>query len=124
MRNVKQKGSKPELAVRHMLHSLGYRFRLHRKDYPGTPDIVLPKYRTVVFVHGCFWHGHDCRKGKLPATRRKFWKTKITKNKARDVDVTKALEGMGYQVLVVWECQLKDKEALAAYFRERLPKEN
>ncbi|MAG98614.1 MAG: very short patch repair endonuclease, partial [Rhodospirillaceae bacterium] len=77
MRRVRQRNTGPEMVVRKLLHAIGYRFRLHRKGLPGSPDIVLPKYRAVIFVHGCFWHGHGCRKGRLPSTRRDFWRAKI-----------------------------------------------
>lgn len=113
MGRIRGKDTSPELAVRSTLHSMGYRFRLHRKDLPGKPDIVLPKYQAVVFVHGCFWHGHDCRKGKsVPGTNIVFWKTKITKNVARDRQNTAKLEGMGWRVLVVWECEVFNGDVL------------
>ena len=113
MRQVRSKDTKPELRVRRVLHRAGYRFRLHRKDLPGTPDIVLPRYRIAIFVHGCFFHGHhDCRRAKLPSTRRDFWKAKIASNRARDEAATTALAAFGYQVVTLWECQLKNDDAI------------
>ena len=104
---IKGRNTKPEILVRQMLHRLGFRFRLHRKDLPGTPDIVLPKYRTAIFVSGCFWHGHDCPRGKRPADNADFWNTKIDKNIQRDERTRKELEGLGWRVLVIWTCSLK-----------------
>jgi DNA mismatch endonuclease (patch repair protein) len=113
MRAVKPKDTKPELAVRRALHALGFRFRLHRRDLPGSPDIVLPRHRAVVLVHGCFWHQHDgCRHGVLPRTRRRYWRPKLRRNVARDAEVATALAALGWRVLVVWECELRDDGAL------------
>ena len=113
MRKVRGRNTKPEVMVRCLLHRLGYRFRLHRRDLPGSPDIVLPKYKTVVFVHGCFWHGHSCRKGTLrPVTNAEFWARKIDGNIQRDQRNYAALRELGWRVLVVWQCQLKDGEWL------------
>jgi len=110
MARFKGKDTKPELLVRRALHAKGYRFRLHRRDLPGSPDIVLPRHRTVVFVHGCFWHQHEgCSIGRLPRTRQEFWAEKFRKNKERDVRTKAALEGLGWQVLTVWECEAKAK---------------
>jgi len=103
----------PELLIRSMLHRLGYRFRLHRKDLPGTPDLVFPVRRTAVFVHGCFWHGHDCSRGRLPSSNVPFWERKIGKNKQRDDRVQKVLRKQGWKVLVVWQCETKDHAGLA-----------
>lgn len=108
MARVKNKNTAPEITVRRMLHRLGYRFRLHRRDLPGNPDIVLPRFRSVIFVHGCFWHGHDCRRGKRPATHTEFWNTKLDRNIERDQANRKLLKGLDWRVLVVWECQTKD----------------
>ena len=110
MSRVKTKGTKPELVVRSALHRLGYRYRLHRKDLPGKPDLVFPSRHKAIFVHGCFWHGHDCSRGKLPQTNEEFWKTKIDKNKARDEGVIKTLQSLGWEVLVVWECEIRGDE--------------
>lgn len=107
MSRVRQKHTKPEMVVRRLLHSLGYRFRLHRRDLPGTPDIVLPRLRTAIFVNGCFWHGHNCRAGSLPSTNVEFWTEKRRRNVERDVQKTLLLEANGWLVLVIWECETK-----------------
>ena len=113
MRRVQGENTTPERKVRSLLHRLGYRFRLHRKDLPGSPDIVLPKYRTAIFVHGCFWHRHDCKRGqRFPSTNTGYWSRKFTRNVDRDREKTAQLEGAGWQVMVVWECELRDVEAL------------
>ena len=121
MAHVKGSNTKPELTVRKLLHRQGFRFRLHRKDLPGRPDIVLPKFRTVVFVHGCFWHGHDqCRKGKLrPKRNAEFWSKKLDGNKARDRSVRADLEKLGWNVIVVWQCEMK-AEDLAARLTQQI----
>jgi DNA mismatch endonuclease, patch repair protein len=117
MAAVKSQNTKPELAVRRLLHAAGYRFRLHRKDMPGTPDIVLPKFRTVVFVHGCFWHQHqDCKAAARPTSRQEYWQPKLDRNVARDIANQAKLQEMGWQVLIVWECEVRSLEAL----RDRL----
>lgn len=108
MGKVRTKDTRPEMRVRSLLHRRGFRFRLHRKDLPGKPDIVLPKYSTVVFVHGCFWHGHDCRRGRPPSTNVEFWSAKIRRNRDRDATVKRKLEDMGWTVWTIWECQLVD----------------
>lgn len=113
MSRVRQKNTKPEVMVRSILHRQGFRFRLHNRKLPGTPDIVLPRHSSVVFVNGCFWHGHDCPRGSLPATRRDFWQSKITKNQLRDARNHADLKAIGYQVITVWECELRDIDALA-----------
>lgn len=114
---IRGKDTLPELTVRRMLHGLGLRFRLHRKDLPGRPDIVLPRHRSVVFVHGCFWHRHEgCRYTTTPKTRLEFWQAKFAANVARDQRNRMVLEEMGWRVLVVWECELRDAEPL----RDRL----
>lgn len=109
MQAIRHKDTKPELLVRRLLHGQGFRFRLHRKDLPGSPDLVMPKYRAVIFVHGCFWHGHDCYLFKLPESRRDFWLTKINSNRERDSRATQALLAAGWRVLTVWECALKGR---------------
>jgi len=115
MRRVKAKGTSPELKVRRMLWNLGLRYRLHRKDLPGAPDIVLPGRRLVVFVHGCFWHGHDCARGaRVPKQNRDYWTAKIGRNRARDERNEAELRARGWTPLVVWECELKDEPGLRA----------
>ncbi len=112
MSAVRSKNTKPEIYIRKVLHALGYRFRLHRKDLPGKPDIVFPSRRSVIFVNGCFWHGHTCHAGALPATRREFWEEKIGKNRERDAMNTTALKVDGWRVLTVWECELKNPDTI------------
>ncbi len=109
MAKIKSKGMKPEMQVRRLLHRLGYRYRLHRKDLPGRPDLVCPARRKVIFVNGCFWHLHsDCPKVRIPATNRQYWLTKLKRNKARDEQNVELLEANGWAVTTVWECQLQD----------------
>ena len=118
MSSVRHESTAPELAVRSLLHHMGYRFRLHRRDLPGTPDIVLPKHRSVVFVHGCFWHRHPgCRRATRPQTRRDYWDAKFARNVERDEENRSALARLNWKVLVVWECEVKDTERLAAVLR-------
>ncbi len=115
MSRVRGKDTRPELVVRRALHRMGYRFRLHRGDLPGSPDIVLPRHHAVIFVHGCFWHQHPdpaCRLARRPKTRLDFWQTKFAANQARDLRTISALELLGWRVLVVWQCELRDKEQL------------
>jgi DNA mismatch endonuclease, patch repair protein len=112
MRAVRRKDTKPEMMVRRMLHSRGWRYRVHRKDLPGTPDLVFPSRRKVVFVHGCFWHGHDCRQGRTPETRREFWLKKAEDNRTRDRRVEQTLNEQGWQTLVVWQCELKQPQEI------------
>lgn len=115
MRAVKDKNTRPEQAVRSLLHALGYRFRLHRRDLPGSPDIVLPGRKAVIFVHGCFWHGHACKRGsRVPKANADYWISKIGRNAARDARTLAELEALGWRVLVVWECEIKDVAGLAA----------
>jgi len=114
MSRIRGKDTKPELVVRRLVHSLGYRFRLHRRNLPGCPDIVLPGHRKVVFVHGCFWHMHRCRYGRVkPSTNVKFWEKKREGNKERDRRNIRKLRQQGWKVLVIWECQTKKPEELA-----------
>lgn len=121
MSKVRSSDTKPEVAVRRVLHSLGFRFRLHSKALPGKPDIVLPKHRSVVFVHGCFWHHHEgCGKSKLPVTNAEFWQTKIAENVSRDMKTIRALKRLGWRVLVIWECETKSgtfAKRLAKFFK-------
>lgn len=109
MSRISGKETKPEIIVRRYLFSKGFRYRKNDKRYPGKPDIVLPKYKTVIFVNGCFWHGHDCLAGKLPVTRRDFWKSKINRNIERDKDNLIKLEKLGWKVITIWQCELKNK---------------
>ena len=109
MAAIKSKNTKPEIAVRKLLHSLGYRFRLHRKDLPGSPDIVLPKYKTVIFVHGCFWHRHEnCKYATSPKTRVEFWENKFKANVKRDLEIQEKIKNIGWQSLVIWECDTRN----------------
>jgi DNA mismatch endonuclease (patch repair protein) len=109
MARVKGKDTTPELKVRRTLHKLGARFRLHRKDLPGAPDIVLPGRKLAIFVHGCFWHGHDCARGaRVPKQNRDYWLGKVARNRERDAASRAALEADGWRVETVWECELKD----------------
>ena len=108
MSRIRGRNTGPELRLRSLLHRAGFRFTLHAKQLPGRPDVVLPKYRTAIFVHGCFWHRHlDCRNATTPSTRREFWQDKLDGNVSRDVRNQAALEAAGWTVLTVWECELK-----------------
>lgn len=112
MSGIRGKDTKPEIQIRKLLHAAGYRFRLHRKDLPGKPDIVLPRYRVAIFVHGCFWHGHEnCHLFRLPKSRSDFWQKKIDGNRKRDDVKQSELERSGWRVLLVRECALKGKTA-------------
>lgn len=106
MRSIKSSDTAPELAVRRLLHSLGYRFRLHRADIPGKPDIVFPARKRVVLVHGCFWHQHACKLGRVPKGNQSYWVPKLARNMQRDKDVRRQLRALGWRVLAVWECQV------------------
>lgn len=111
---VRCKDTGPELVVRRLVHGLGYRYRLHGKGLPGHPDLVFARRRAVIFVHGCFWHRHaGCRLARLPKSRQEFWLPKLEANSARDAHSTAALEGLGWRVLVVWECETRDLTSLA-----------
>ena len=111
MSAIKSKNTKPEIKVRKVLHSMGYRFRLHSKDLPGSPDIVLPKYKTVIFVHGCFWHRHEnCKYASTPKTRQEFWEAKFRENINRDKLNQENLSSNGWKIIIVWECEIKDKD--------------
>jgi DNA mismatch endonuclease (patch repair protein) len=115
MRRVKAKGTAPELKVRRLLTGLGARYRLHRKDLPGSPDIVLPGRRLAIFVHGCFWHGHDCARGaRVPKANRDYWIAKVQRNRDRDARSLTALAELGWRVDTVWECEMRDEAALEA----------
>lgn len=113
MSRISGKNTKPELIVRSLLHSMGYRFRLHRNDLPGKPDIVLPKHGKIIFVHGCFWHGHNnCNRSKRPTSNKMFWQDKLDKNIERDSVTNKNLKKLGWEVLIVWSCEVKDIDQL------------
>src|ERR1043166_3860002 len=108
MSRVRRKDTAPELAVRKVLHSMGYRFRLHRADLPGNPDLVLPRHHLAIFIQGCFWHGHvGCRRSALPKTNRRFWDRKIERNRQRDVEARARLEASGWRVHWLWECETR-----------------
>lgn len=114
MRAVKSRDTKPELKVRRAAHALGLRFRLNRADLPGKPDLVFPAKRTALFVHGCFWHGHDCPRGaRMPQNNRDYWQAKISRNMARDKASLAALRRLGWTPRVIWECQTRDDAALS-----------
>ena len=113
MSRIKAKDTKPEIAVRSLLHRMGFRFRLHDKKLPGKPDIVLRKYKTVIFVHGCFWHRHTgCKDATMPKSNREFWRKKFEANVNRFETVSKQLRKLGWRVEVIWQCEVKDKECL------------
>ena len=112
MSGIRGKNTKPELTIRKALHARGFRYRIHCKDLPGNPDLCLPKYRAVIFVHGCFWHGHDCHLFKWPKTRPEFWREKIGRNQFLDADAKEKLLVENWRVAVVWECALKGRSRL------------
>ncbi len=120
MARIRAKDTKPEMIVRRMVHRLGARYRLHRKDLPGKPDLVFGPRRKVIFVHGCFWHLHSCRDGRIPASRRDYWEPKLTRNVERDAAACAALEAAGWQVLVIWECEIRDCQILEQRLRSFL----
>jgi len=121
MSRVPQKDTKPEKLVRSVLHKLGFRFRKNVSSIVGKPDIVLPKYKTVIFVHGCFWHQHNnCRKAARPTSNIEFWNAKLDKNIGRDLQVLKELRNLEWRVLIVWTCEIKDKELLTAKLKDFL----
>lgn len=112
MQSVRTKDTAPEIAVRRVLHGAGYRFRLHRKDLPGKPDIVFPSRKKAIFINGCFWHGHGCRIGKPPKSRQEYWLPKLKRNKQRDREKAAQLELAGWKVFTVWQCQTKRLEKI------------
>jgi DNA mismatch endonuclease, patch repair protein len=121
MRRVKGRDTTPELTVRRALTRLGARYRLHRKDLPGHPDIVMPGRRLALFVHGCFWHGHDCARGaRVPKQNRDYWLAKVARNRARDERSRGALAALGWRVETIWECELKDAAGLERRLKEAL----
>lgn len=113
MAGIKGKNTKPELILRKGLHAAGFRFRIHVADLPGKPDLVLPRFRAVIFAHGCFWHGHDCHLFKMPSTRTEFWQAKIDRNREVDARNRSQLTDVGWRQAVVWECALKGRTRLA-----------
>ena len=123
MSRVRGKDTKPELTVRRLVHAMGYRYRLHRKTLPGKPDLVFPGRRKVIFVHGCFWHRHPdpkCRLARLPKSKREFWVPKLEGNRKRDEKNQSCLSELGWNSLVIWECQIRDTEMLRSRIREFL----
>lgn len=123
MSRVRSVDTKPELRVRRLVHALGYRYRLHRSDLPGKPDLVFPARRKVILVHGCFWHAHPdptCKLARAPKSRLEFWGPKLARNRARDIEVEARLTESGWNVLTLWECELRDGEAVAARVRDFL----
>lgn len=123
MSRIRSKNTRPELTVRSILHRLGFRFRLHRADLPGRPDIVLPRHRKAILIHGCFWHGHSCRLASKPKSNQQYWTEKISKNKDRDARNRIELEAAGWEVLELWECEIRAAtgldERLAAFMQAR-----
>jgi len=112
MARIRSQNTSPELILRKLIHGLGYRFRLHRNDLPGKPDLVFPSHKKVIFVHGCFWHQHqECREGRVPNSRLEYWGPKLRRNQERDALAQSSLRQQGWQYLVVWECELKDSTA-------------
>ena len=125
MAAIRSKDMKPELVVRRLAHSLGFRFRLHRKDLAGKPDLVFPKYKAVIFVHGCFWHQHEdarCLDGKQPKSNQNYWAPKLSRNVERDAKNKASLEQQGWRVLIIWECETKDAVMLASRIHDFLKK--
>lgn len=112
MSGIKGKNTRPELIIRKALHARGFRYRLHAANIPGKPDIVLARYHAVIFVHGCFWHGHDCPLFRLPSTRTEFWQVKITRNRIRDAEVSEKVTQQGWRILSIWECSIKGRTKL------------
>jgi DNA mismatch endonuclease (patch repair protein) len=123
MSQIRSKDTKPELEVRRWLHKQGYRFRLHRKTLPGTPDIVLPRHKVVIFVHGCFWHRHkNCARATVPQTNQAYWNAKFLRNVIKDKEALFALNSLGWKVLVIWECEVKNgffKDKIEAFLHRR-----
>lgn len=120
MRAIRSENMMPELVVRRLVHKLGYRFRLHRKDLPGKPDLVFPARRKVVFVHGCFWHAHKCKLSHVPKSNTRYWDAKLRRNRVRDKKNIRALIAAGWESMVVWECELKDSLAVGKRVMEFL----
>ena len=113
MQRIRKTDTKPELRVRRLIHALGFRYRLHRRDLPGTPDLVVPRLQKIILVHGCFWHQHPgCRLARIPKSRLEYWEPKLRRNRERDERAKNQLEALGWEVLVVWECQTDDTKTL------------
>lgn len=113
MARIRKVNTKPEIVVRSLAHRMGYRFRLHRRDLPGTPDLTFPSLRKVIFVHGCFWHRHNCTiSGKIPTTRENYWRPKLQRNVERDKESIERLREIGWESLVIWECETRDLTSL------------
>ena len=112
MGRIRGRNTKPEMLVRRLVHRMGFRYRLHRRDLPGTPDLVFPSQKKIIFVHGCFWHQHDCPRGARPASNKKFWNAKLDNNIRRDRETVSLLKDLGWSVLIVWECETKNREEL------------
>ena len=118
MARVRNRNTKPEMVVRSLLHRMGYRFRLHRRNLPGSPDIVLPRHKKVIFVHGCFWHGHsDCKRAARPTSNTSFWNDKINRNINRDLQALQNLSEQNWQSLTIWDCELRDLPAMESILR-------
>lgn len=118
MARVRAWDTSPEMTVRHLLTQLGYRYRLHRKDVPGKPDIAFITRRRAIFVHGCFWHGHDCKRGaRIPKSNSDYWIAKIKRNRARDASILQSLDAMGWQAMTVWECELREPDLISERMR-------
>ena len=121
MRAVKGENTRPEMVVRSLTHGMGYRFRLHRKELPGKPDLVFPALRKVIFVHGCFWHQHDCHRGaRVPKSNRDYWLQKLRRTVRRDMSHQEHLRELGWEILIIWECELKKIETLSTRIKEFL----
>lgn len=123
MRRIRSVGMKPELVVRRLVHKMGYRYRLHRRDLPGKPDLVFGPRRSVIFVHGCFWHGHEleaCLDGRVPKSNIDYWGPKLIRNRKRDADQISMLKSAGWRVLVIWECETRNEPRLEARIRKFL----
>ena len=123
MQAVRSKNTRPELLVRRLLHANGYRYRLHSKKLPGCPDLVFPSRKKVLFIHGCWWHGHDCQRGsRVPKTNVVYWTEKVIRNRNRDADSRNQLEAEGWKVLAIWECQLNDEPSVLTQLARFLDK--
>jgi DNA mismatch endonuclease, patch repair protein len=121
MRKIKSKNTQPELIVRKLMYSMGYRYRLYKKDLPGKPDLVLKKYKTALFINGCFWHQHkNCKRATQPKTNRHYWNEKLIRNQERDKENYRRLEEIGWKVVIIWECETKDSQKLKEIIKDRV----